>query len=204
VADPGKSTDQQLAELYGQADKTMAQLRAKVANVQQAQQDALRSTGESTSQDGSVRAVVDATGVLTSLVIAPTAFEKTTPARLAQTVVATAQAAAAQARGRMSTALASVRADDDGVQSAAAQGMAELGVPKLGVPDVPRTAVDPTAQDQWAAAAAQPPAGQQPPESAPPVVEPMRAPGASNRKRETTEAQVDDAVVEDWSDERPW
>lgn len=216
MVEPGMSPDQQISELYAQADKSMATLKAKVASVQQAQQQALQARGEATSQDGSVRAVVDATGVVTSLVFAPSVFDKSTPQRLAQTVVATIQSAAAQARGRMAAAMAPVRADDEGLTAEAAEGLAGLGVPKLAVPEVPRTAADPTARDAWLNGPTGQPSQEdaareawfngppgQPVQEVAPQAEPMRAPGTSNSSNRTTQDNRDSA--EDWlSDERPW
>ncbi|HVV22637.1 MAG TPA: YbaB/EbfC family nucleoid-associated protein [Pseudonocardiaceae bacterium] len=194
MVDPGMAPDQRINELYAQADKAVAELKARAAGVQQAQQQALQATGEATSSDGSVRVKVDATGVVTALEFSQVVFERTTPDRLAQTVVATIQTAAAQARGRMTAAMAPVRDAEPGVTAAAAKGLASLGIPKVSVPDVPRTAADPTARDAWFDTQ---PAQEEPP----PAPEPMRAPHASNRSQRTT---TDDGG-EDWlPDERPW
>lgn len=134
--------------LRQQADTAMASLQARIAHVRQAQEQAMQVTGESTSRDGSVRVTVDATGVVTGLTLSPSAFDKNTPDKLAQAIVATIQSAAAQARGQMSAAFSAVRgsAGDSGVINAAEQGTAALGVPRMSVPEVPRTADDPTGQ----------------------------------------------------------
>jgi DNA-binding protein YbaB len=217
VTDPGLTLEQRMAEaakLQGQADAAMATLQARVAGVREAQQEAMKATGEASSKDGVVRVVVDGTGVVTSLVFAPSAFDRSTPERLAQTTVATIQQAAAQARGRMSAALAPVRADEEDTVAAAARGAAALGVAPLPVPEVPRTAVDPTGQDNWTAI----PGDQQQadwagpgtegspwgaPVEDPPAVEPKPAPAASNRPRRSTQVEQDGS--DDWlSDERPW
>jgi DNA-binding protein YbaB len=217
VTEPGLTLEQrmaQTAELQGQADAAMATLQAKVAGVREAQQQAMKATGEASSKDGVVRAVVDSTGVVTSLVFAPSAFDRSTPERLAQTAVATIQQAAAQARGRMTAALAPVRGDSDNPVAAAAKGAASMGIAPLEVPEVPRTAVDPTGQDNWAAGPeetqpdrwADPSGGQSQwgaPTEDPPAVEPKPAPVASNRPRRSAEAEQDSS--DDWlSDERPW
>jgi DNA-binding protein YbaB len=215
VTEPGLTLEQRMAEaaeLQGQADAAMATLQARVAGVREAQQQALKATGEASSKDGVVRAVVDGTGVVTSLVFAPSAFERSTPERLAQTAVATIQQAAAQARGRMSEAMAPVRDDQDGTVAAAAKGAAGLGVAPLPVPEVPRTAVDPTGQDNWAATADPQNGGWGSqggqtqwgaPEEDPAAVEPKPAPVASNRPRRSTGVEQDSS--DDWlSDERPW
>jgi DNA-binding protein YbaB len=211
VTDSAAHLERRTAELQQQADAAMQHLQARIAGVRQAQQQAMRATGEATSRDGVVRAVVDATGVVTSLTFAPTAFERSTPDRLAQTAVATIQAAAAQARSRTAEAMAAMRADDGDVVDSAAKGAAALGVAPLPVPEVPHTAEDPTAeQDAWNA---EPPAPEyqawgelgadadKPVDQIPPPVEPARGPAASNRPRR---ASSDDGA-DDWTpDERPW
>jgi DNA-binding protein YbaB len=203
VTEPESSLEQRTAELQRQADEAMAHLRSRIAGVRAAQQQAMQATGEATSRDGVVRAVVDSTGVVTSLTLAPSAFDRSTPDRLAQTVVATIQAAAAQARSRMSDSMAAIRGEDAGLVSSAAKGAAALGVAPLPVPEVPRTAVDPTGQqDGWGAP---PPSGWGPPpnEAAPPAVEPAPGHVASNRSRRAND--VDDDSSDEWvSDERPW
>jgi DNA-binding protein YbaB len=133
-----------VADLRGAADEVLGGLRDKLDAVRQAQQNALATTAEATSRDGSVRAVVDATGVVTSLVFAPSAFERSTPEKLAQASVATIQAAAAQARARVSETMAPVRAPGAGVLAAAARAYPELSPEGLTVPAVPHTATDPS------------------------------------------------------------
>jgi DNA-binding protein YbaB len=214
VAEEGASADEQIKQLYAEADNTMAQLKDRMARVREAQQQALQATGEASSQDGSVRAVVDSTGVVTSLTFAPSAFERSTPERLAQTVVATVQRAAAQARGKLSAAMAPAE-QDEGVSAKAAEALAEYGIPKVGVPEVPRTAVDPTLpdttyeqppvdaakQEAWATGHAvdvEPEPAPAPPARAP---EPNRVPPASKPI-----VRPNRADAEDWAfdDERPW
>jgi DNA-binding protein YbaB len=211
VAEPNVSADQQIQQLYAEADSTMAQLKDRMASVRQAQQEALQATGEASSQDGTVRAVVDSTGVVTSLTIAPSVFERTTPERLAQTVVATIQRAAAQSRGRMSAAMAPT-APEEGLSAKAAEALAEYGIPKVGVPEVPHTAVDPTLpdttyeqppvntakQDAWANGHAV----DVEPEQAPvPVPEPIRVPRASKPVLRPARQDADESAFDE---ERPW
>jgi DNA-binding protein YbaB len=206
VAEPGVSADQQIKQLYAEADSTMAQLKDRMASVREAQQEALQATGEASSQDGTVRAVVDSTGVVTALTIAPSVFERSTPERLAQTVVATIQRAAAQSRGKMSAAMAPT-APEEGLSAKAAEALAEYGIPKVGVPEVPHTAVDPTLpdttyeqppvdtarQEAWATGHAVDvePAFVPPPE-------PIRPPRAS---KPVARADVDESAFDE---ERPW
>ena len=119
-----------------QVDAIAAQVQATAARMREQQQSALSATGTATSQDGTVRAVVDATGVVTSLHLAASVFDRTTPDRLAQTVVATIQAAARQSRSRLNATWQSMHAPH-----ADRQGVS--------VPEVPSTATDPTSDDPW-------------------------------------------------------
>lgn len=209
------------AQLKADADDAMRRLESRIEEVRQAQQQALRATGESTSRDGTVRAVVDATGVVTSLHFSPSIFEATTPERLAQTVVATIQSAATQARGRMSEALAPVREEDSDTSKAVARGLESMGIPRAEVPAVPRTAADPTArQDPWAAPQQQagPPrwgsiAPEEPepyqvrhPHSAPHAAPPPSAhPVVTHHPHPHRAEAGSDDERQDWAtDERPW
>jgi DNA-binding protein YbaB len=134
-----------------QVDSVVAELRSRAVKIRENQASALSATGEAASQDGSVRATVDATGVLTALNFTPSLFERSTPDKLARTIVATAQAAATQARAKAAEAFESMRGDDDtGLLATAARETERWGVPAGGVPDVPNTATDPTGdQDPW-------------------------------------------------------
>ena len=142
MTEPGLTPEERAArigELQGEADNVMGNLRAKMAAVAQAQQTALAATGEATSQDGSVRVTVDATGVVTDLQFSDSAFQKLTPQRLAAATVATIQSAATKARSQMQQTLApladvsALRAARDNVP----------GLESLTVPPVPHTATDP-------------------------------------------------------------
>lgn len=209
MAEPDLSADERIKQLYAEADSTMKQFNDRMATVRQAQQQALAATGEASSQDGSVRASVDSTGVVTALTIAPSAFERTTPERLAQTVVATIQRAAAQSRGQASAALVPA-APEQGLSAKAAEALAEYGIPKVGVPEVPRTAVDPTLpdttyeqppvdtarQDAWANGHAV----ETEPEPAPMPPPPVRAPRMAPPARAARPVAEDPAFDE----ERPW
>ena len=149
--EPGLPPDQmpaRVAELRQQADQTMSALRERIAAARQVRQQAMSITGEATSGDGRVRVVVNSTGVVTSLTLAPSALD-TTPDKLASTVVATIQKAAAQARAKVTETMAPIRAGSEQARSAVADipGLNDL---RFGVPDVPTTAADPTAgQDPW-------------------------------------------------------
>jgi DNA-binding protein YbaB len=133
-----------------QVDGVVAELRSRAAKIRENQAAALSTTGEAASHDGTVRATVDATGVLTALNFTPSLFERSTPDKLARTIVATVQAAASQARGKAAEAFQSLRSDDTGVLATAARETERWGVPAGDVPDVPNTATDPTGdQDPW-------------------------------------------------------
>jgi DNA-binding protein YbaB len=133
-----------------QVDSVVAELRSRAARIRENQAAALAATGQAASHDGTVRATVDATGVLTALTFTPALFERSTPDKLARTIVATVQAAAAQARGRAAEAFESMRSDDIGTLASAARQTERWGVPAGGVPDVPSTATDPTGErDPW-------------------------------------------------------
>jgi DNA-binding protein YbaB len=133
-----------------QIDGVVAELRTRAAKIRENQAVALSATGEASSHDGTVRATVDATGVLTALNFAPSLFDRSTPDKLARTIVATAQAAATQARAKAAEAMSSLGSDDNGVLATAARETERWGVPAGGVPEVPNTATDPTGdQDPW-------------------------------------------------------
>jgi DNA-binding protein YbaB len=133
-----------------QIDSVVTELRSRAAKIRENQAAALSTTGEAASHDGTVRATVDATGVLTALSFTPSLFERSTPDKLARTIVATVQAAASQARGKAAEAFQSLRSDDTGVLATAARETERWGVPAGDVPDVPNTATDPTGdQDPW-------------------------------------------------------
>jgi DNA-binding protein YbaB len=133
-----------------QVDSVVTELRSRAAKIRENQAAALSATGEAASHDGTVRASVDATGVLTALNFTPSLFDRSTPDKLARTIVATVQAAAAQARGKAAEAFQSLRSDDSGLLAAAARETERWGVPAGGVPEVPNTATDPTGdQDPW-------------------------------------------------------
>jgi DNA-binding protein YbaB len=142
MTEPGLTPEERAArvgELQGEADDVMGNLRAKLAAVAQAQQTALAATGEATSQDGSVRVTVDATGVVTDLQFSDTAFQKSTPQRLAAATIATIQSAATKARGQLQQSLAPLT--DVSALRAAREHVS--GLENLTVPPVPHTATDP-------------------------------------------------------------
>jgi DNA-binding protein YbaB len=151
-----------VAELQQEADRAMAALRERVTAARELQQQAMGATGTASSGDGRVSVVVDATGVVTSLTLAPSIFDVTTPDKLAATVVATIQAAATKARATVTEAMAPIRADGEPARAAVA-GIPELQGLRFEVPRVPMTATDPTAPPDAGEAPARherPPAGE--------------------------------------------
>lgn len=139
-----------------QADEIAAQVSAQAERVRAQQAATMAITGTASSHDGSVRAVVDATGVVTSLEFAPSALDRGGLDRLARTVVATIQSAAAQARGQMTRSWQDWQTPQTSeVLSRAAAATGHIGVPRIGVPDVPRTETDQTGQvEPWQSTAA--------------------------------------------------
>lgn len=141
------------------------------------QQKAMSVRGAATSGDGQVTVEVDATGVITGLTLTELALARGSANKLAATIVATAQSAAAQARARMTEVLAPLREQNEQIRQALVAHNPELAGLRTAVPEVPRTAVDPTARR----------AQQEEPE------EPDEAP-----------ATVDDGEDEDEDELSPW
>lgn len=143
MTEPG-FTPKRVAELQQQAADTMAALRERITAAVQVHERAMSVSGEARSQDGTVTAVVDSTGVVTSLTFGPSTFDKNTPEKLASTVVAVIQQAAARARADMAAAMAPIRAGADA-------RVPELDALRFDVPPVPHTAVDRSGPaDPWA------------------------------------------------------
>ncbi|HEX9336835.1 MAG TPA: YbaB/EbfC family nucleoid-associated protein [Pseudonocardiaceae bacterium] len=185
MAEPG-FTPERVAELQRQADDTMAALNVRITAAAEVRERAMSVSGTATSQDGAVTVVVDSTGVVTSLTLAPSVFDHNTPAKLASTVVAVIQQAAVKARTDMAAAMAPIRAGGDAARKAAA-GVPELSALRFDVPEVPRTAVDRSgSQDPWAGVT--------------PEAEPERA---RPRPADTSEP-APDAQEGSVYEERPW
>jgi hypothetical protein len=198
VTEAGATHEQHPAvSAQAQVDGVVAELQARALRLRERQASALSVTGEERSRDGSVHAVVDATGVVTSLELAPSAFDRNTPDKLARTVVATIQAAAAKARAQLSEAWQASNEQDSRVLAAAAQGSAQFGVLKLGVPEVPRTESDPTGlQESWRQRQAEQPEG-----------DPTGLQDSWRQRpaeRPEGDAGGSDNDERPWADERPW
>jgi len=149
VTGPG-FTPERVAELQRQAADTMTALQERITAAAEVRERAMSVSGQASSQDGTVTAVVDSTGVVTSLTFAPSTFDRNTPEKLASTVVAVIQQAAAKARADMAEAMTPIRAGGDAARKAAA-GVPDLSALRFDVPAVPHTAVDRSGQqDSWA------------------------------------------------------
>jgi DNA-binding protein YbaB len=94
------------AALRGQVDTMLANLERQTAELKQAQAEAMAKVGRATSQDGLVEVTVNAGGIVTGVTFAPAAFERSTPEKLGQSVVATIQRAALAAREQADAVLA--------------------------------------------------------------------------------------------------
>ncbi|MFS8101228.1 YbaB/EbfC family nucleoid-associated protein [Lentzea alba] len=94
------------AALRGQVDTMLANLERQTAQLKEAQAEAMSKTGRATSQDGLVEVTVNAGGIVTGVAFAPAAFERSTPEKLGQSVVATIQKAALNAREQADAVLA--------------------------------------------------------------------------------------------------
>jgi len=94
------------AALRGQVDTMLANLERQTAELKQAQAEAMAKVGRATSQDGLVEVTVNAGGIVTGVTFAPAAFERSTPEKLGQSVVATIQRAASAAREQVDAVLA--------------------------------------------------------------------------------------------------
>jgi DNA-binding protein YbaB len=74
------------AAMKDQVDTLLEQFERQTAQLRDAQAAAAETSAQVTSPDGLVRATIDATGSLAKLEFAPTTFERTNPAQLANTV----------------------------------------------------------------------------------------------------------------------
>lgn len=74
------------AAMKDQVDTLLENFERQTAQLRDAQSAAAQTTAQVSSPDGLVRATIDAGGNLAKLEIAPNAFDRTTPAQLANTV----------------------------------------------------------------------------------------------------------------------
>jgi hypothetical protein len=182
-----------------QADGMVERLREQAVALREQQTAAFAKQSEKRSQDGSVRVVVDASGAVLALEFAPTVFHST-PDKLARTVLATIQAAAAKARGELNEALQATREENATTFATAAQGAAGLGLPRMGVPEAPVTEQDPTTPEptSWSEPPSRAESGQNPTAAGPTSWSEPQSQSQSGTAADTVSA--DDNSY----DERPW
>lgn len=99
------------AAMRQQVDSLLDGLNRQTAALHTAQAQAAEVTGRATSADGLVTVTVNASGIVTDVEFAPSAFTRSTPDKLARSVVAVTQEAAAIAQQSVEAALAPVRAN---------------------------------------------------------------------------------------------
>ncbi|AOS62144.1 YbaB/EbfC family nucleoid-associated protein [Actinoalloteichus hymeniacidonis] len=149
------------AAMREQVANLTTQFHQQMADLKDAQANAMAVTGQATSADGLVTVVVDAAGTIMRLDFAPTAFNRSTPEKLSRTVVETVAKATAQAKTQVNTALAPTQQGMDmdlGDLVAGAPGLRDL------LPSLPKPPVVPETGPPHAA----------PPPAAPPAAPPRR------------------------------
>lgn len=99
------------AAMRQQVNSLLDGLNRQTAALKSAQAQAGEVTGRATSADGLVTVTVNAAGIVTDVRFATSAFDRSTPDKLARSVVAVTQQAAADAKQRVDAALAPVRGD---------------------------------------------------------------------------------------------
>ncbi|MEO6086461.1 MAG: YbaB/EbfC family nucleoid-associated protein [Umezawaea sp.] len=99
------------AALRTQVDSMLANLERQTSALRDAQAEAVAKTGSATSPDGLVHVVVNAAGIATDVRFAPNAFERSTPDKLAQSVVQVIQRAALDVRAQADAAMAPFQQD---------------------------------------------------------------------------------------------
>ncbi|MGH3981164.1 MAG: YbaB/EbfC family nucleoid-associated protein [Pseudonocardiaceae bacterium] len=99
------------AAMRQQVNSLLAGLNRQSAALQKAQVQAAEVTGRATSADGLVTVTVNAAGIVTDVQFAPSAFDRSTPDKLARSVVTVTQQAASAAQRQVEDALAPVRGE---------------------------------------------------------------------------------------------
>ena len=99
------------AAMRQQVNSLLADLNRQSAALQKAQMQAAEVTSRATSADGLVTVTVNAVGIVTDMQFAPSAFDRSTPDKLARSVVAVTQQAASAAQRQVEDALALVRGE---------------------------------------------------------------------------------------------
>lgn len=109
MTDPGgrkAELEARNAAMREQVDSLMSELHRKTAEMQDVQARAMAITATAVSPDGTVKASVDSSGTLTSLEFAPTAFDRSSPEKLARLATETVLQAVAKARTELNEVLA--------------------------------------------------------------------------------------------------
>lgn len=99
------------AAMRQQVNSLLAGLNRQSAALQKAQVQAAEVTGSATSADGLVTVTVNAVGIVTDVQLAPSAFDRSTPDKLARSVVTVTQQAANAAQRQVEDALAPARGE---------------------------------------------------------------------------------------------
>ncbi|WP_233611274.1 YbaB/EbfC family nucleoid-associated protein [Amycolatopsis sp. WAC 01376] len=96
------------AAMKDQVDTLLEQFERQTAQLRDAQEAASQTSATVVSQDGLVRATIDATGTLAKLEIQPNAFERTTPAQLANTVLTLVRQGSLQVKQQVADLMAPI------------------------------------------------------------------------------------------------
>lgn len=96
------------AAMKDQVDTLLEQFERQTAQLRDAQDAASQLAATVVSQDGLVRATIDSTGTLSKLEIQPNAFERTTPAQLANTVLTLVRQGSLQVKQQVAELMAPI------------------------------------------------------------------------------------------------
>ncbi len=96
------------AAMKDQVDTLLEQFERQTAQLREAQDAASQLAATVVSQDGLVRATIDATGTLSKLEIQPNAFERTNPAQLANTVLTLVRQGSLQVKQQVAELMAPI------------------------------------------------------------------------------------------------
>lgn len=96
------------AAMKDQMDTLLENFERQTAQLRDAQTAAAETTAQVSSSDGLVRATIDAGGTLAKLEFAPNAFERTTPAQLANTVQTVVRQGSLQVKQKIADLMAPI------------------------------------------------------------------------------------------------
>ena len=96
------------AAMKDQMDTLLENFERQTAQLRDAQAAAAETTAQVSSPDGLVRATIDAGGSLAKLEFAPTTFERTTPAQLANTVQTLVRQGSLQVKQKIANLMAPI------------------------------------------------------------------------------------------------